>query len=197
MANTCPGCRERDARTCPCCGHVTREAIPQEIKRQAIGERLGATLSYRSGCPHVRKRGVEEVVETVFGVPLSLGTVANREPVRQSMQEWLAEGAACADAKTARFCQNQLAVEPALWTFLSKRGVEPTTNHLEQLLRSGVLWRKRSFGCHRAAECRLVERILTVTQTLRLQKRPVMDYLVQALRAHRAGQPAPQLLPTG
>jgi transposase len=118
------------------------------------------------------------------------------EPVRQSMQEWLAVGAACADAKTARFCQNLLDLEPALWTFLYKRGVEPTNNHMERWLRSGVLWRKRSFGCHSANGCRFVERILTVTQTLRLQQRPVVDYLVHALRAHRAGQPAPKLLPT-
>jgi hypothetical protein len=35
---------------------------------------------------------------------------------------------------------------------------------------------------------------LTVVQTLRLQKRPVLDYLHRAIVAHRAGLPAPQLL---
>src|SRR4029077_5272432 len=29
--------------------------------------------------PHVSKRGVEEIVETVFGIPISVGTVANLE----------------------------------------------------------------------------------------------------------------------
>ncbi len=70
----------------------------------------------------------------------------------------------------------------------------PTNNHIERLLRAGALWRKRSFGCHSAAGCRFVERILTVTQTLRLQQRSVLDYLTHALKAHRAGQPAPKLL---
>jgi hypothetical protein len=36
--------------------------------------------------------------------------------------------------------------------------------------------------------------MLTVVQTLRLQKRPVLDYLHRAIVAHRAGLPAPQLL---
>ena len=52
----------------------------------------------------------------------------------------------------------------------NKEGVEPTNNHIERLLRSGVLWRKNAFGCHNEAGCRFVERILTVTQTLRLAK---------------------------
>jgi hypothetical protein len=33
-----------------------------------------------------------------------------------------------------------------------------------------------------------------VVQTLRLQKRPVLDYLVRAIEAHRSSLPAPQLL---
>jgi hypothetical protein len=44
-----------------------------------------------------------------------------------------------------------------------------------------VLWRKNAFGCHSEAGCRFVERILTVVQTLRLQKRPVVEFLYQSL----------------
>jgi transposase len=329
------------ARTCSCCGHVTREKIPDVLRAEIIGERLGATMSYLAACPHVSKRGVEELVETVFGIPVSLGTVANLEQemsvalasahaeakqaveqapvknvdetswkqagqkhwlwmaataqvacfviyagrnagglaallgqkirgivcsdrfsvygslvtefrqvcwahlkrdfqklvdrggaskelgevglatvalvfewwhayrggavsrktlrnevdaIRQNLQSWLEEGCACADTKTAAFCQNLLSIEPALWTFVYKRGVDPTNNHAERMVRSGVLWRKISFGCHSAGGCRFVERILTVTQTLRLQKRPVLEYLQQALTAHRVRLPAPQML---
>ena len=116
------------------------------------------------------------------------------EPLREQMRDWLAEGARCADAKAAAFCANLLAAEAAMWTFLYKQGVEPTNNHIERLLRPGVLWRKNAFGCHSEAGCRFVERILTVTQTLRLQKRPVLDYLYQSLVDHRSGIPAPSLL---
>jgi len=117
------------------------------------------------------------------------------EPLRETMRSWLEEGARCHDAKAAALCGNLLAVEPALWTFLYKKGVEPTNNHIERLLRPGVLWRKNAFGCHSEAGCRFVERILTVTQTLRLQQRPRLAFLYQSLCSHRNGHPAPKLLP--
>jgi len=114
--------------------------------------------------------------------------------VRQTLQEWLERGCACDDSKAAAFCANILAIEPALWTFTRQEGVEPTNNHIERLLRPGVLWRKNAFGCHSEAGCRFVERILTVVQTLRLQKRPVLEFLYESLLAHRHAQKAPQLL---
>jgi len=63
------------ARTCPGCGHVTREPIPAEIRAHAFGPRLAAVLGYLSGSQYVSQRGLEDVCETVFGVPLSLGSV--------------------------------------------------------------------------------------------------------------------------
>ena len=117
--------------------------------------------------------------------------------IRQTLREWLERGCACNDSKTAAFCENVLALEPALWTFVRKEGVEPTNNHMERLLRPGVLWRKNAFGCHSEAGCRYVERVLTVVQTLRLQKRPVLDFLYRSLLAHRHAQKAPQLLGAG
>ena len=114
--------------------------------------------------------------------------------VRRTLREWLERGCACKDSKAAAFCANVLAVEPALWTFTHQAGVEPTNNHIERLLRPGVLWRKNAFGCHSEAGCRFVERILTVVQTLRLQKRPVLQFLYESLLAHRNAQQAPQLL---
>ena len=108
----------------------------------------------------------------------------------------MASGCRRADSPAASFCANLLGLWPALWLFTREEGVEPTNNHAERLLRRGVLWRKRSFGCHSEEGCRFVERLLSVTQTLRLQQRPVLDYLVDALVAHRHGLPAPQLLAT-
>jgi transposase len=116
------------------------------------------------------------------------------QPLRETMRSWLEEGARSRDRKAATLCGNLLAVEPALWTFLYKKEVEPTNNHIERLLRPGVLWRKNAFGCHSESGCRFVERILTVVQTRRLQKRPVLEFLYQSLCNHRSGHPAPKLL---
>ena len=116
-------------------------------------------------------------------------------PVMNRLQRLLLEGALLGEEKkVATFCENLLALEPALWTFVTTPGVEPTNNFMERLLRRAVLWRKRSFGCWSEAGCRFVERILTVVQTRRLQDRSVLDYLHDALAAHRNSAPAPQLL---
>jgi transposase len=329
------------ARTCPCCGHLNRGEIPPQIRAHSVGPRLAAVMSYFSGRHHLSRRAVEEVVETVFEVPISLGSVSALEaetsaalasayqeaqaavrdaPVKNTdetgwsekgqkrwlwtaatatvaffvihlrrgfeglqallgetitgvicsdrwsvysklplnlrqicwahlkrdfqklvdrggpaeaigragleaveclfadwwafrrgeldraglqarsgsiareLQGVLEQGCTCADSKAATFCANLLALYPALWLFTTMEGVEPTNNHAERILRLGVLWRKNAFGCHSPAGCRFVERMLTVVQTLRLQKRPVLDFLYRAIVAHRTGLPSPQLL---
>lgn len=63
-------------RTCPDCGVQTHAAIPADVRAHTLGPHLTAVMAYLSGARHDSKRGVEEVVETVFGVPMALGTVA-------------------------------------------------------------------------------------------------------------------------
>jgi len=67
------------ARTCPRCQQVTQAAIPAAIRAHSIGPRLTAAMSYFTGAHGLSKRDVEAIVETVFGVPVALGTVANLE----------------------------------------------------------------------------------------------------------------------
>lgn len=98
-------------------------------------------------------------------------------------------------AKTVRTCQQLLKVESAFWTFVTTPGIEPTNNAAERALRPAVLWRKNSFGSQSEAGSLFVSRMLTVVTTLRCQNRPVLEYLVEACRAARQGQPAPSLLP--
>jgi len=119
------------------------------------------------------------------------------EPVRENLRDWLEAGARSSSHKAAVLCSNLLKLEPALWTFVYKRGVQPTNNHGERLTRSGVLWRKISFGCHSDRGCRFVERILTVVQTLRLQRRPVLEFLYHSLLAYRNGETPPALVSKG
>jgi len=106
----------------------------------------------------------------------------------------LKDGSSSKDKKAATFCANLVEIYPALWLFASVEGIEPTNNHAERLLRTGVLWRKNAFGCQSDEGCRFVERMLTVVQTQRLQKRQVLGYLYSAISAFRSGLTAPQLL---
>jgi transposase len=116
------------------------------------------------------------------------------DPVGRAFEQRLRAGRRCADAKAAVFCDNLLALLPAVWRFVVTEGIEPTNNHAERLLRRGVLWRKNAFGSQSEAGCRFVERLLTVVQTRRLQGQPVLGYLYEALVAHRNTLPAPSLL---
>ena len=116
-------------------------------------------------------------------------------PLRERLRADLEGARASPDRKVAAFAANLLNLEPALWLFGELDGVGPTNNHAERVLRRGVLWRKNAFGSASESGCRFAERMLTVVQTLRLQGRPVLDYLTEAVRAHRQGEPAPKLAP--
>lgn len=115
------------------------------------------------------------------------------EPLRARMHKLLKRGVRLQVKGTSGFCQEVLYLEPALWTFATVRGIEPTNNHAERMLRPAVMWRKQSLGSHSVGGCRFVERIMTAVQTLKLTGRSVMDYLTEAVRALRCGL-APPLL---
>ena len=119
-------------------------------------------------------------------------------PLTEELHDILLDAASRSrDRRLARFCTRILDVYPALWTFVEEEGVEPTNNHAERVQRRAVIWRRRSFGCHSADGCRFVERILTVVQSLRLQKRDVLTFLNDAIQAHRSGTTPPRLVPMG
>jgi transposase len=116
--------------------------------------------------------------------------------LRPDVHVLLQRGTACACAETAGTCAKILEVEEALWTFARVEGLEPTNNAAERALRPAVLRRKRSFGNHREAGGRYVSRLLSVVQTRKRQGLSALEYLQQALEAHRHGLPIPKLFPT-
>jgi transposase len=333
------------ARTCSACRTVSHAAIPAAVCRYSFGPRLAATLAYLVGCHRLSRRGVEEIAQAVFDVPLSLGSIGHLEEqmsqalaaahaeaidavrtaavkhadetswrqagkrrwlwlaatatvaafvvhgrrrlaglqtllghvivgivisdrckvyevlpdgrrqlcwahrirdfrtlseptetsrrlgenllalsavlfeywprVRDGTQDrqWFVPEVLCAiraDVASSRhrglrrrcvatrgMCRELLAWEESLWTLAFVDGVEPTNNHAERVLRGAVLWRKGCFGSSSEGGGRFVERMLTVSQRLRLQGRSVRTYLYEALCAHRQGLPTPKLLPAG
>ena len=82
------------------------------------------------------------------------------------------------------------------FAFLRNEGVEPTNNCAERALRCAVQWRKTSFGSRSADGEVAVARLLTVTRTCRMQNRPPLQYLVNAVLSHRRQLPVPSLLQT-
>jgi transposase len=79
----------------------------------------------------------------------------------------------------------------ALWTFTRIAGVPATNNTAERALRHGVLWRETSYRTQTDDGSRAVERLLTIRETCRLQRRRLHTYLTQAITAHQHGRPVP------
>jgi len=71
--------------------------------------------------------------------------------------------------------------------FMHRADVDPTNNLAERTLRYAVIWRKRSFGTRGDKGDRFVERMLSLRQTCRLQKKRVFPRLVAALEAFLHG----------
>jgi len=58
-----------------------------------------------------------------------------------------------------------------------------------------VQWRKTSFGNRSEKGEKATARLLTVSGTCRMQKKNVLEFLTEAVQAHRKGLAAPSLLP--
>jgi hypothetical protein len=93
-----------------------------------------------------------------------------------------------------RFANNLLKIWPALWTFTTADGVQPTNNAAERALRGPVIHRKLSYGNQSDDGERTTERALSASVTCRLQHRSLYDYLSQLFTAHQHGGALPALL---
>ncbi|MBU2603189.1 MAG: transposase [Actinobacteria bacterium] len=116
-------------------------------------------------------------------------------PVKEDLRALL-ERAAQKSAKTKRhriFANNLLKRWPALWTFTTVPGVEPTNNRAERGLRGAVIYRKLSLGSQSHQGERTIERLLSASVTCRLQRRSLFAYLTDVLSASIRGDPIPLL----
>lgn len=176
-----------DSKRQLCLAHVARDFV-------AIGERGGA--------PGRLGRKLTRELSAVFAMlnapDRDRGDLAklsaDTQPARDRISGLLDQGARSRDAKTRRFCASLLTHEQALWTFTRTAGVPATNNASERALRHAVMWRKTSYGTQTSHGDRLVERLLTIRESCRLQGRRMHDYLTTAITADLHGQPIPALL---
>jgi transposase len=92
-----------------------------------------------------------------------------------------------------RFANNLLKIWPALWTFTTTPGVEPTNNPAERALRGPVIHRKLSHGTRSHNGERFAERALSAAATCRQQSRSLFEFLTELITAHNRGDPLPGL----
>jgi transposase len=91
------------------------------------------------------------------------------------------------------FANKLLRIWPALWTFLTVEGVQPTNNAAERALRGPVIHRKLSHGTQSQDGEHFIERALSASVTCRLQRRSLFTYLRELLAANARGDPLPTL----
>jgi len=171
-----------------CWAHLLRD-FQKILERGGDSYRIGENLRIQGDYLLHRWRLVRE------GELSHAAFLAELPAIQDAVHHWLTEGAACDHAQTVETCRRLLALEPALWTFATHAEVEPTNNAAERALRHAVIWRRTSHGTQSAGGSRFVERILTVLATCRQQDRAPFAFVRDAIHAHRAGLPAPSLLP--
>lgn len=116
-------------------------------------------------------------------------------PIQTQLQQLL-EDASPKSQRTRwhrRFANNLLKIWPALWTFTTIEGVQPTNNPAERALRAPVIHRKISLGTQSHDGERFAERALSAAATCRLQGRSLFTYLSDLITAHSRGDPFPAL----
>jgi transposase len=116
------------------------------------------------------------------------------EPLKTDLHTLLRRGSqGKPNKRTWGLAKNLLKIWPALWTFTIVAAVEPTNNAAERGLRGAVIYRKLSLGSQSEAGERMIERLLSVSQTCRLQQRSMLTYLTDVLSAKARGDPLPTL----
>ncbi len=120
---------------------------------------------------------------------------AQLRPSRENIKRLLESGVRGRHLKTRRFCAGLLEEYQALWTFCEVPGIDPTNNAAERALRHGVILRKIQLGTQSDSGSRWIERICSARETCMLQRRSVLQYLIDAATAAHHRQPIPSLAP--
>jgi len=120
--------------------------------------------------------------------------IKKTKPIKNAMKRCLKQHIYSEDGYILTLAENLLKRFDDLFTFIFYEGVEPTNNIAERGIRPAVQWRKICFGNRSDNGAVLTSRLLTVTRTCWLQKRNSLEFLVDAISAHRSGKIAPSLL---
>jgi Transposase IS66 family. len=85
---------------CPACGETTRAPWPAGVPSGTYGARVHATVALGTGAYRLSKRMTGQVMDDVFGVPMSVGTVSQSEQATPQVLDPPVEAArACVEAQ--------------------------------------------------------------------------------------------------
>jgi transposase len=172
-----------------CWAHIIRDvkALQNELALESdlifsvvMRKRIGALFRLW----HAHKRGKISRAQLI----------AAAEPLIAAMRAFVEHNQQNPSREVASFNRQLLKRWDSLFTFIYHEGVEPTNNLAERLIRPGVQTRKISY-CTRSENGQwLRARLLTVSQTCRIQQRNALDFYCTAISAHRNNLAMPSLL---
>src|SRR5215468_4609567 len=101
---------------CAACGEVTRAPWPAGVPSGTYGPRVQATVALYTGAYRLSKRTTQQMMEEVFGVPMSVGTIG---PLEQATTEAVA--APVEEARTYVQAQEVAHLDETSWRQGDKR----------------------------------------------------------------------------
>src|SRR5215510_12758525 len=101
---------------CVVCGEVTRAPWPEGVPSGTYGPRVQATVALYTGAYRLSKRTTQQMMEEVFGVPMSVGTIG---PLEQATTEAVA--APVEEARTYVQAQEVAHLDETSWRQGDKR----------------------------------------------------------------------------
>ena len=101
---------------CAGCGEVTRASWPEGVPSGTYGPRVQATVALYTGAYRLSKRTTQQMMEEVFGVPMSVGTIG---PLEQATTEAVA--APVEEARTYVHAQEVAHLDETSWRQGDKR----------------------------------------------------------------------------
>ena len=66
----------RASLRCSCCGENTRAPLPAGVPAGSFDPRTMAVVAYLTGTHRVSKRGLQEMFQTLFNIPIGLGSIS-------------------------------------------------------------------------------------------------------------------------
>jgi transposase len=110
------------------CGHKTRAPLPQQVAHSNFGPRVHAAIGYLTSVHRITRRGICEILLTLFGIDISLGAACDGvdrisqacEPPTEQIRQHIAKSQALNADETGWKSKASLKY---LWVFVSSLAV--------------------------------------------------------------------------
>jgi transposase len=110
------------------CGHNTAALLPEHVTHSNFGPRTHSAIAYLASVHRVTRRGIAEIMQTLFGIGISTGAVCNAAervsnaclPVVGTIKQYVASALTLNIDETGWKCQGKRRY---LWTFVAPGAV--------------------------------------------------------------------------